>query len=324
MIVKQRLIPDELIQLEVLLERLPDNHLKKEVVLDEFARRMAGYKGETSLTYPLSFLSTQDFIILHDLRLFDGTHHFQIDTIILTAKFILIIEAKNISGVLYFDTEFNQLIRRNDSGEESFPDPLLQVKRHKVQLKKWLARYHLSHLPIESLVVISNPRTIIQSSSDSVHKRVIHSAQLPFQIETLQQKYNREHLQKEDAMQLANHFIENNYPREVDLLKKYGINYEELIKGVKCPQCTYFACERVYGKWVCRNCGAESKDAHVAALRDYAVLIGNEVKNGQVQEFLSLESRSTVNKLLSKLNLPSKGQRRWKVYSLECLKNQRD
>jgi hypothetical protein len=319
MIIKPRTVPVELLQLEALHERLLDTHIAKKLVCEDLGRRMAGYKGEVNLNYPISFLSPEDFLILHHVRLFDGTHYFQIDTLIITVKFILIIEAKNMAGTLYFDTEFNQLIRKNEDGENAFSDPLLQVKRHKVQLRKWLGSINLSHLPIESLVVISNPRTILQSSSDTVHKTVIHSGQLPFHIEALWEKYQREHLHKEEAMELADKIVKKHCPLEVDVLKKFGINPGELIKGVKCPTCGCFPCKRVYGKWICRSCGAESKDAHIAALKDYALLIGTEVTNGAVRGFLGIQSGATVNRILNSLNLPSKGNRRWKVHSLKGL-----
>ncbi|MGM0845791.1 MAG: nuclease-related domain-containing protein [Bacillota bacterium] len=172
MIIKPRTVPVELLQLEALDGRLPETHFAKELVSDDLGRKMAGYKGEINLNYPLSFLSSEEFFILHHVRLFDGTHYFQIDTLIIHTKFILIVEAKNISGILYFDADFNQLIRKNEKGEEAFSDPLLQVKRHKVQLTKWLISLNFSHLPIETLVVNSNPRTILKSSSDSVHKKL--------------------------------------------------------------------------------------------------------------------------------------------------------
>ena len=319
MIIKPRTVPLELLQLQALDERLPEMHIAKKLVCDELGRRMAGYKGEVNLNYPLSFLSPDDFFILHHVRLFDGTHYFQIDTLIITMKFILIVETKNMSGTLYFDTEFNQLIRTNEKGAEGFSDPLLQVKRHKIQLRKWLTILKLSHLPIETLVVSSNSRTILQSSSDTVHNKVIHSGQLPFQIELLQEKYKGEHFQKEEAIELANEIAKNHRPLKIDLLKKFGIKPQDLIKGVKCPHCECLPCKRAYGKWMCGNCGGESRDAHVAALRDYALLIGNEVTNGDVREFLKVDSFSSTKYLLNSLKLPFKGDRRWRVYSLEGL-----
>ncbi|EDL63104.1 nuclease-related domain-containing protein [Bacillus sp. SG-1] len=322
MIIKPRSIPLELLQLQALDERLAETHIAKKLVCEALGRRMAGYKGEVSLNYPLSYLSTEDFFILHNVRLFDGSHYFQIDTLILTVKFILIVETKNMTGVLYFDTEFNQLIRTNEKGEEGFSDPLLQVKRHKIQLRKWLATLKLSHLRIETLVVSSNSRTILQSSSDTVHKKVIHSGQHPFQFDALQEKYKREHLLKEEAMGLANEIVKQHIPLQVDVLKKFGISPDELIKGVKCPHCECLPCKRAYGKWVCENCGGESKDAHIAALRDYALLLGTEVTNGEVREFLRVDSGATINRVLTSANFPSRGTRRWKVYSLKNLINE--
>lgn len=83
---------------------------------------MAGYRGEQSLDYYLGFLT--NYFILHDLRLPDRDHHFQLDTLLISPYFILILEVKNISGTLIFDDHFKQLIRVTPEKEEGFgPDP---------------------------------------------------------------------------------------------------------------------------------------------------------------------------------------------------------
>ncbi|MGD7024119.1 nuclease-related domain-containing protein [Rossellomorea vietnamensis] len=319
MIIKERTVPEEIIVLQALLDRILDTHKAKESVCREFDRRLAGYKGEMFLNYPLSFLPSDDFLILHNLRLFDGTHYFQVDTLIINTKFIVLVEAKNMAGTLYFDPGFNQLIRRNEKGEEAFSDPLLQIKRHRIKMKKWLARMELSHLPIETLIVISNPRTILQSSSDSVHKKVIHTGQLPFHIEALNEKYKREHLGANEALELAQSLVKNNYPRKTNVKEKYGVQPADLIKGVKCPDCGCIPCKREHGKWVCKHCGMESKDAHVSALRDYALLIDSKITNRAARDFLIVNSRAAIHRMLTSLNLPAQGTRRWRVYSLDTL-----
>ncbi|WP_168412913.1 hypothetical protein [Bacillus salacetis] len=105
----------------------------------------------------------------------------------------------------------------------------------------------------------------------------------------------------------------------VDVLKKYGIKSEELIRGVKCPHCSYISCKRVYGMWKCRKCGGDLKSAHVDAIKDYALLFGTDVANGSLRCFLGVESGTTVNRILTSLNLPSRGMRRWEIYSLKKL-----
>ncbi len=67
---------------------------------------------------------------------------------------MVIIEVKNISGILLFDEKFNQLIRINNKGvEERFPSPINQVWNQKEQLTKWLHKHSVKIPPIETLVV---------------------------------------------------------------------------------------------------------------------------------------------------------------------------
>ena len=64
------------------------------MVSENLAKFMAGYKGELAIEYPLSFLPETEYRILHDIRLFDQKHYFQIDTLIVSACFLLVLEIK--------------------------------------------------------------------------------------------------------------------------------------------------------------------------------------------------------------------------------------
>lgn len=134
MIVKKRQLPLMILKLQSLLRRLPKNHPKIPYIEENLAKKMAGYRGEHSIDYPLSFLTFQNYFILHDLRLPHNDYFFQIDTLLISPKFILMLEVKNIAGKLFFDQEFHQLVRTLNDKEEVFPDPILQVKRHETQL----------------------------------------------------------------------------------------------------------------------------------------------------------------------------------------------
>ena len=92
MIVKERKMPVHLLQLEALLRRLPAHHPKRNVVAENLAKFMAGYKGEQAIEYPLSFLSETKYSILHDIRLFDQKHYFQIDALIISSCFLLFLK----------------------------------------------------------------------------------------------------------------------------------------------------------------------------------------------------------------------------------------
>lgn len=127
MIVKDRKKPIKLKMAEALLRRLPQQHFKRREIADEYKKRLAGYNGEQEMDYFLKELD-ENFIIINDLRLNNQGVYFQIDSLILSKKEIIILEAKNISGTLYFDRKFKQLVRILDGKEEGFRDPLSQVE----------------------------------------------------------------------------------------------------------------------------------------------------------------------------------------------------
>lgn len=301
LIVKARKYPKYLRQLEALLRRLPHSHPKYEKMKENYAKRTAGYKGEQSIDYSLSFLDEQKYFILHDVRLFDGTHYFQIDTLIFCKQFILILEVKNISGTLFFDTDFNQLIRILDDRREAFPDPLLQMKRQAIQLKKWLriSKFRNKDIPIESLVILSSPRTIIETSPHNhlIYNKVIHSAKLPFAVSQLENLSHVNFFTEKQLFQLSELFVENHTPLQIDILTQYEMSKDDLIKGVFCTNCHFI-----------------SKDAHLYALEDYFLLIDCTITNKQARDFLKIPSTKLANRILTSSNLNSKGINKGKIY----------
>ncbi|MEK5052077.1 nuclease-related domain-containing protein [Niallia sp. FSL K6-0212] len=153
--------------------------------------------GSRQWIFPLSFLPDNDYFILHDLRLWDGKHFFQIDVLILHAKYALILEVKNIIGELYLDTDLHQMIRIKEEEKEAFPDPIIQVNRLKRQFEAWLLANQFPIIPIYSLVVFSNPKSILRLSSPQIQtfkNTIIHKEYLPKLISKLTSSYKRSFL----------------------------------------------------------------------------------------------------------------------------------
>lgn len=119
MIKKERTFPRDIKVLQALKRRLVDNHPQSAAVNDQLKLRLTGFKGELSLNYPLTFLP-DDSYIFHDLRLYDGTHHFQIDCLVVTASLLIIIEVKNIGGELFFNQRFHYLERKWEEDHSTF------------------------------------------------------------------------------------------------------------------------------------------------------------------------------------------------------------
>ncbi|MFD4927320.1 nuclease-related domain-containing protein [Peribacillus butanolivorans] len=318
MIVKERKVPLSILKLRALAHRLPQSHPKIPSIMNELKKREAGFKGESAIDFPLSFLEPKNYFIFHDLRLQDQSRFFQMDTLLVSKKFALIIEVKNIAGSIYFDPHFNQLIRKKEGKETAFPDPIIQVSRQESQLKNWFLKNGFSALPILSLVVISNPQTIIRTSPENrkLHHKVIHRDMLPSNINRIEQSIKNPTFCEKELKKIIRVINRNHIEADFSVLERYTLKPGELIKGVICENCKESPLLRRHGTWFCDNCQLLSKDAHIQALQDYFFLIGSTITNRQLREFLLVSSSASATRILQSLNLTSRGANKGRVYSL--------
>ncbi len=102
LIVTKRKVPLAIRQLRALACRLPPNHPKVPLIMNDLKKREAGYKGECSIDFPFSFLEPRSYFIFHDLRLQDQSRFFQLDTLLISKKFSLIIGSEEHGRVALF------------------------------------------------------------------------------------------------------------------------------------------------------------------------------------------------------------------------------
>ncbi|MFV8826553.1 nuclease-related domain-containing protein [Alkalihalobacterium sp. APHAB7] len=316
MIKKEHKIPKNIQKLEALLRRLAADHPKRPQIEKVLAKATAGFKGEKSIDYYLSFLPEDQFHFLHGLRLLSsGTRYFQMDTLILSPRFILILEVKNITGSLFFDKTHQQLIRKVKDREEAFPDPLLQVQRQKLQLENWLKKHkYPDSIPVRTLVVISNPSTIIK---EAPNQEVLHAQGLPDKIHQIDQSFTTDVLTFKEMKKMETTLIKKHVPLEKDILSQFSIMREDIKKGVHCPECFHIPMIRKRGKWHCKKCLNENQEAHIATLKDYCLLIHKTLTNKEAREFLNIQSDSIAKHLIYSLKLKSTGKNKGRQYILE-------
>ncbi|WP_085522506.1 nuclease-related domain-containing protein [Tuberibacillus sp. Marseille-P3662] len=319
MIVKKRSVPLKLEMDEALLRRLVHGHVKRQDIQTDATKRSAGYRGEMSLDYYLDGLPQTEYRIFNDLRL-PARHGsvFQIDTLVLSKFFALIIEVKNIAGTLFFDTSFHQLIRSYLDKEEGFIDPLSQVERHKFEWHTFLHNNNLTPLPIETLVSISNPKTILKTTpnNQAVYEKVIHNEQLLNKINELKTKYHNPVMSSNRLDQISECLLQAHQPPAFNILETYGIDKKDIRRGVQCPNCGTFAMKRIVRNWYCPFCQSYSKAAHEQAIRDYLLLIHPFITNQACCQFLHIPSRHVANRILNSMNLCSQGSTKGRHYYL--------
>ncbi|OIJ21784.1 hypothetical protein BKP45_03550 [Anaerobacillus alkalidiazotrophicus] len=306
--------------LEALNRRVPPTHFNKTKIENDLSLALSGYRGEKSISYYLSFLNPDKYSILHGLRLRDALNrYFQIDFLLLSNFFHMIVEVKNLSGNLYLMQDPNQLVRTsNDNSKEYFQDPILQVRRQIVQLQSWMKKYNYPPRPIIYLIVFANSNAVIEIASDYVEAKetVIRAEALPFKIEEIEATYTIQNVQQIDIKKLIHLLIKKNEPLYANLLQTYEVRADEVIKGVSCPNCSQIPMKRLNGTWYCPRCTTKSKEAYVASLRDFQLLFGPTINNSQFRSFLKIDSRSVATRLLKSLNLNHSGQQKNRKYML--------
>lgn len=319
MIKKERKEPLILRQLLALKTRLPSNHPKLPSINDHIKRYSAGYKGECSIDYYLSLLNEKDYCILHDLRLADPPNYFQMDTLILSKRFALILEVKNFTGELYFDSIFHQLIQKKEDGIKVFADPLLQLQRQESQFEKWLLNNGFCALPIFSVVVIANTQTKISTDQENtdVSEKVIHREFLPIKLKQIERFNKTIFLQEGEIKKLTRLILKQHTPHYSSILKKFQIAETELLKGVKCPKCGDLPLLRIHSNWYCKQCHSKHKDAHLQSLQEYYLLMNSSITSSKLREFINISSYPFATRILKSLNLSSLGRTKGRVYQLK-------
>lgn len=317
LIIKELQKTIELIIYEILLKRLSKNHNKMDEIKSDWAKRNAGFNGEKAVYRMLTFLDEQKYFIFHNLRLKINQYYFQMDFLIVTTKFILIIEAKNIAGTLLFD-ELGQFIRVTQDKEEGFQDPVSQVQLHKRQFIKWLEKNHFPKVPIEYAVVVSKPSSIIKMNTRNpeVRKRVMPLTKLLEFIDNIDPYYKNESLSMKLLKKLNKNLLKDNTPFIPNLLEKYNISIKYILTGVQCPNCLASPMIPINGTWKCPHCNTYSKTAHIDTIYDYLLLINPTITNRDLREFLHLPSRQKATRILTSMNLTYTGGQKNRQYSL--------
>ncbi|WP_053368278.1 nuclease-related domain-containing protein [Bacillus sp. FJAT-27245] len=310
--VKERTIPLRILKDEALLRNIsPQNPAYSEIESDYY-RRKAGYWGETQIDYYLRLLPQQDkYYILNDLRLPFKGYFFQIDSLIVTTRYCLVIESKNIKGTLFFDGVFDQLIRINDDTEEAFEDPITQAKNIILQLKEILIEL-IPSLPFDYIVSIASHKTILKTDAKTM-KRVFHASSLVQKIIELDGYYTDEVIKIDDIEEVCNFLLKLHSPAQQNIAEIYRLTERDILKGVLCGKCRGKMVFVKY-RWVCCQCDHCSQDAHLQKLMDYLLIFRPFITNKQLRTFLEIPSRRVANRILKNSGLTWSGEGKARVY----------
>lgn len=318
---KLRSIPLKILILRALLRRLPKNHPKRLQINEERSRREAGYQSEEYLDSLIEQLLGSKFIIFHDLNFTDGKSTYQIDNLLISPKLALIIEVKNMTGELTFDSINDQFYQRVGDKIKGYPDPVTQVQRHQSYINKLLAENNFPPVPVDYFIVINNSNAVLvfKGTSPEERKRICKSHSFHKRVPLIENAHIENILTNKDLRKLSKLLLKKNIPPTNYILEKYEIKVYDLLTGVHCPFCWYLPIIRSKKQWFCPSCKEYSYDAHILALMDYFLLFNMKITNQQFRIFSHISSPDTSGRILRSTNLKSTGTNKGRFYYPEII-----
>ncbi|MEK5146057.1 nuclease-related domain-containing protein [Psychrobacillus sp. FSL K6-4615] len=225
--------------------------------------------------------------------------YIQVDTLIITSSYILIVEVKNIIGNIIFKTFPNQLIRTLDNETTAFNCPIIQLQRNQDGFQLWLNQTQWK-IPIYTVLVFASDKAIIENAPKE--QTILFSKNLPLFIQKLNKLppllTKAQYLKiKEILMRKNMHFV------EPPLCSKYEISTSELKKGVLCINCGNRLNRISERQWTCTACGINDKDPIPRNVEDLFTLMKHEVTMQECMDLLQLKSRYTLNYTFQKMKL---------------------
>ncbi|MCD2345855.1 NERD domain-containing protein [Clostridium guangxiense] len=222
---------DQFKVLEEFLKVAPEEKHKQ--IEQDIKLLSCGMAGEKNVAFELKN-SHMPILILHDLYLKYNDLTAQIDFVVINPRFLLVVECKNMVGDIQITStgEFRRYFK-GPKGKTYKPEgmysPIVQNERHVELIKDILKAEedfgeHRCSL-IKQLVVIANPKTIINSRSakKEIKEHIIKHDQLINKMKELAYANKDGYWFTEEKMySIANTLLKYNSTYAFDYKKKYG------------------------------------------------------------------------------------------------------
>ena len=224
-----------ILKLQELLEEVSDEETANNIK-NNINRLYYGVMGEKNVAYELKN-SHMPILVLHNLYLeFNGLTA-QIDFVVISEKFILVIECKNLVGEIDINNkgEFTRIFKTSTGKvykKEGMYSPIVQNERHLELIKDILENEGIKRSildkAIDQISVVANEKAVINDrfAKEKVKKRIIKHDQL---IEKM----------KEISRKSSISFTEETMYKISNILLKYNKEYyrkrkEETLGGDLC------------------------------------------------------------------------------------------
>lgn len=294
--------------------RLSSGHPVITLLSSKQASIEAGRGGEERVAevlrnHPFPF----DNHIFHDLSP-SSDEKFQIDSYVMTPWYGVVLEVKNIGGVLEFKDNPPQLIRiRDDGHKDGFESPVVQLERNCECLTDWLRSRNID-LPIYGAIVLAYPKQIVACSPAKT--KLLYPYLIPSFIKSIPRQIKK--LDNNAFNWLSAEFL-NSHQRFIPkpICETYSLPFGDFHTGVRCDACGKFGMIKLRRTWYCPFCKSTDNLAHQKALLEWFLIFKRSITNMECREFLHVNDIYTANRILKGMNFPSEGAFRYHTYKVD-------
>ena len=291
--------------LNSLLRRAELDTSQRSLVEDMLWRDERGFEGEQRADkFWEELVLAEPHFLFHNYESENGRgYSYQIDTILLTKRFILVVELKNIGGVISYDERTHQFVRTMNGEQLALTDPFAQVSRHEDFIERLLWGIGVD-LPIVTAVIVTSSSSILVEMP--VHFNVFKLAGLQLKMKAWLDCYP---LQISESMLclVKDELLKRYKPRKW----QHPFGDLALRQGVLCECGRTMKYER--GKFICL-CGLVSRSGLSQGLHDYRLLVNEWITSKQFREFFFIESKDIANKILKRSGFYCEGSTKGRRY----------
>lgn len=216
---------------------LSKNEKQKYLIKQEISKLETGLIGEKETAYFIDFKlkDSENYVILHDLRLeIDGLTA-QIDHLLINKAIgIILVETKNTKAEVTINDDGTMLYKYPNNKTYNQANPLEQSKRHELVVEKILGKYNMksnitSYVVFLPNVIIKNktlPKNFLRSDTfyDSIYTEFAHS---PKKVLTAAAKlFINKIPSTKEIRNIGNILVAEHKPISIDYDAKYKIKKE--------------------------------------------------------------------------------------------------
>ncbi|MEH7490904.1 nuclease-related domain-containing protein [Neobacillus niacini] len=253
--------------------------------------------------------------IFHDLSL-SSDSYFQIDHLLKTPHYGVILETKNMAGSLEFRDNPPQLIQKREDGQiKYYESPVIQLERNIELFSAWLSERNID-FPLYGAVVLAYPKQHVEIPPADT--KILFPNLVPPFVKSLPREGKG--LDTSTFNWLSAELIRSHQtyiPKPV--CESYQVPVTAIKPGVKCVSCGNIGMNKIPRSWHCPVCKVTNHLAHEQTLVEWFLVVKRTITNRECREFLGVDIH-TAKRILLSMDLITCGTFRDRSYRMDFSK----